>query len=151
MAKERNASKGYALRLKGAAGEAGIYSARELARLLDVQEQTVKQWYSGNARPNGKNLTNLLAILHVEDDWLLHGDRESKILTAPLHCADPAEDFQAALAVIKGMGGLLSERDMEVTHSDANKIGRTVNKAADNADRAFQVLANLYSEKSKPQ
>ena len=107
--------KEYALRLKEAAGEAGIYSARELARLLDVQEQTVKQWYSGNSRPNGKNLTNLLAILHVEDNWLLHGRRDNEKLIAPLQCVDPVDDFRAALAVISGMGGLLSERDMDIT------------------------------------
>lgn len=141
--------KEYALRLKEAAGEAGIYSARELARLLEVQEQTVKQWYSGNSRPNGKNLTNLLAILRVEDNWLLHGRRENEKLIGPNHCVDPVDDFRVALAVISGMGDLLSTRTMDITRSDANKIGRTVNRAANNADLAFQALASLYSEKSK--
>ncbi|HXK55331.1 MAG: helix-turn-helix domain-containing protein [Gammaproteobacteria bacterium] len=142
--------KQYALRLKEAAGEAGIYSARELARLLDVQEQTVKQWYSGNSRPNGKNLTNLLAILRVDDSWLIHGRRDDEKPAAPQHCVDPAEDFRAALAVISGMGDLLSGRTMDITRSDANKIGRAVTKAAKNAEHAFKALANLYSEKCNP-
>ncbi|MCB1870335.1 MAG: helix-turn-helix transcriptional regulator [Gammaproteobacteria bacterium] len=141
--------KEYALRLKEAAGEAGIYSARELARLLDVQEQTVKQWYSGNSRPNGKNLTNLLAILRVDNNWLQHGRRANDTLITPVHCVNPVEDFRAALAVISGMGELLSEKTMDITRSDANKIGRAINKAANNADRAFQALADLYSEQSK--
>lgn len=149
MATVTSDPKEYALRLKEAAGEAGIYSARELARLLDVQEHTVKQWYSGNSRPNGKNLTNLLALLHVEDSWLLHGKRDKEKLIAPIHCANPIEDFHAALAVISGMGDLLSGRNMDITHSDANKIGRTIIKAANNADRAFTVLTKLYSEKCK--
>ena len=149
MATVIKAPKEYALRLREAAGKAGIYSARELARLLDVQEQTVKSWYSGNSRPNGKNLTNLLAILHVEDDWLMYGGRGGKKPTVPTQVLDPTEDFRAALAVIKGMGELLSERSMDITHSDANKIGRTVIKAAKNADHAFQILADLCSEKCK--
>ena len=141
--------KEYALRLKGAAGEAGIYSARELARLLDIQEHTVKQWYSGNSKPNGKNLTNLLALLHVEDDWLTYGKRDNEQSIPPSHCTNPIEDFHAALAVISGMGDLLSGRNMDITHSDANKIGRTIIKAAKNADQAFTVLTNLYAEKCK--
>ncbi|MCP4284478.1 MAG: hypothetical protein GY792_08510 [Gammaproteobacteria bacterium] len=141
--------KEYARRLKEAAGEAGIYSAREMARLLDVQEQTVKQWYSGNSSPNGKNLTNLLALLRVENDWLKTGRDGSEKPAAPMNCVDPVEDFRAALAVISGMGGLLSGRNSAIEHSDANKIGRTVNKAAKNADHAFQALAMLYSDKHK--
>ena len=141
--------KEYALRLKEAAGEAGIYSARELARLLDVQESTVKQWYSGNSRPNGKNLTNLLAILRVDNSWLMHGRRDNENVIAPTHYTEPAEDFRAALAVISGMGHLLSDRAIDITRSDANKIGRTVNKAAHNADLAFRALSKQYSEKSK--
>lgn len=150
MATVTRDQKEYALRLKEAAGEAGIYSARELARLLDVHEQTVKQWYGGNSRPNGKNLTNLLAILRVEESWLMHGRNDSEeLITAPVQCVDPVEDFRAALAVISGMGDLLSDRTMDITRSDAKKIGRTVNKAANNADLAFQALTNLYSEKCK--
>ena len=53
----------FPIRLKEAAGEAGIYSPRELARILDVQVHTVNQWYGGNSIPNGKNLTNLLTAL----------------------------------------------------------------------------------------
>ena len=149
MATVTNDPKEYALRLKEAAGEAGIYSARELARLLDVQEQTVKQWYNGHSRPNGKNLTNLLALLRVENGWLMHGKSGSEILTAPVHSMDPVEEFRAALAVISGMGGLLSERTVDIARSDANKIGRAVSKAANNADSAFQALIKLYSEKYK--
>ena len=128
MVTDPSAPKEYALRLREAAGRAGIYSARELARLLDVQEQTVKQWYGGNARPNGKNLTNLLAILHVERDWLTQGTTVPKKRSAPKQVLDPSDDFRAALAVIRGMGSLLSDRNQEVTSSDANKIGRTVIK-----------------------
>jgi len=141
--------KEYALHLKEAAGEAGIYSARELARLLDVQEQTVKQWYNGKSRPNGKNLTNLLALLHVDESQLLQGRRKKEKPNAPLHYVDPVEDFHVALAVINGMAGLLSNRTDDIAHNDANKIGRTVTKAADNADRAFKALTKLYSEKCK--
>ena len=139
--------KEYALRLKEAMGEAGIYSARELARLLDVQEQTVKQWYNGKSRPNGKNLTNLLALLRVDEAQLLHGRSKSDKLAAPPQCADPVDDFHAALAVINGMAGLLLERTQEIPHGDANKVGRTLLRASENADRAFKILTRLYSEK----
>ena len=68
-----NHSKEFAARIKEAAGEAGIYSPRELARLLGVQPQAVKQWYQGESRPNGKNLANLLSLLHVRYEWLMYG------------------------------------------------------------------------------
>lgn len=134
------APKDYAIRLREAAGEAGIYSARELARLLDVQEQTVKLWYSGKSRPNGKNLTNLLAILRVDEEWLMDDGSGSKQPPEPVPSMDAEEDFRAALAVIHGMATLLSERTTDINCSDANKIGRTITKAAQNLERAFQLL-----------
>jgi transcriptional regulator with XRE-family HTH domain len=137
----------YALRLRQAAGEAGIYSARELARLLDVQEQTVKLWYSGKSRPNGKNLTNLLAILRVGEDWLMYGSG-NKQMSSPVQGMDAEGDFRAALAVIHGMGTLLSERGTDISCSDANKIGRTITKAAQNADQAFQLLTERPAAKA---
>lgn len=140
-------SKGFAVRLKEAAGEAGIYSPRELARLLDVQVQTVNQWYGGNARPNGKNLTNLLGLLHIDSDWLMHGTSLTRVIELPAGHKDPARDFREALAVVSGMGGLLSERDSSLASEDANKIGRTVNNAAKHLDLAFQALLGMYIEK----
>ena len=147
MATTNDNARDFAKRIKEAAGEAGIYSPRELARLLDVQLQTVKQWYSGASHPNGKNLTNLLALLHVDGDWLLHGKKESEPADTPVSGINPIENFRDAIAVINGMGGLLSGRTVDIAQADANKIGRTINKAANNAEKAFQALAKLYAVK----
>ncbi len=136
----------FSVRLKEAAGEAGIYSPRELARVLDVQVQTVNQWYSGNSQPNGKNLINLLSLLRVDRDWLVHG-RSSEDDRAVTGAADPTTDFHDAAAVLQGMAGLLSNRTNAIDAGDAKKIGRTIEKAARNLERAFEELHELYISK----
>jgi transcriptional regulator with XRE-family HTH domain len=151
MAETEDSAKEFAKRLKEAAGEAGIYSPRELARLLDVQLQTVKQWYNGSSRPNGKNLTNLLALLRVDSDWLLKGRSSEEAVAATAVAVSPAEAFRDAIAVINGMGGLLSGRTVDIAQADANKIGRTIGKASRNAEHAFQQLAELYAAKCESQ
>ncbi|MCB1759059.1 MAG: helix-turn-helix domain-containing protein [Gammaproteobacteria bacterium] len=151
MVKKEQNAKEFARRLKEAAGEAGIYSPRELARLLDVQLQTVKQWYNGSSSPNGKNLTNLLALLRVDSDWLLEGRNSEESVETTAVASNPAEAFRDAIAVINGMGGLLSGRTVDIALADANKIGRTIGKASHNAEQAFQQLAKLYAAKCKSQ
>ena len=66
-------NKAFSVRLKEAAGAEGIYSATELARLLGLETEVVKSWYSGSARPNGKHLANLCSLLHVRFEWLVYG------------------------------------------------------------------------------
>jgi len=93
----------FAARIKEAAGAAGIYSPRELARLLGIQAQAVNQWYEGKSRPNGKNLANLLSLLHVRYEWLLYGKHSENAAENNASYSDPATDFADALAVMKGM------------------------------------------------
>ncbi|MCB1857380.1 MAG: helix-turn-helix domain-containing protein [Gammaproteobacteria bacterium] len=138
----------FSIRLKEAAGEAGIYSPRELARLLDIQVQTVNQWYSGQSRPNGKNLFNLLSLLRVDNDWLMHGISPGD-KAAENSVANPRPSFSDAIAVLNGMAGLLSNRTGAIDAADANKIGRTIEKATRNADIAFHELHALYSSKTQ--
>ena len=142
-------SKEFAARIKEAAGEAGIYSPRELARLLGVQPQAVKQWYQGESRPNGKNLANLLSLLHVRYEWLMYGKHSDDAAENNASYSDPATDFADALAVLKGMSGLLMGRSSDIAQQDAEKIGRAITKASANADKAFQTLLKLYLSISK--
>ena len=49
-----------------------------------------------------------------------------------------ASDFADAVAVLNGMGGLLWARTTDVAQGDAEKIGRAILKATQNAEKAFQ-------------
>ncbi len=123
---------------------AGIYSPREMARLMGVQEQSVKQWYQGKTRPNERNIANLISLLNVRYEWLVHGKRlkgRSLVIAEP---GDPASDFSDAIAVLSGMGGLLLGRSSGVNEEGAEKIGRAIIQASKNADQAFQVLLKCY-------
>jgi transcriptional regulator with XRE-family HTH domain len=131
-------NKAFSMRLKEAAGAEGIYSATELARLLGVQTEAVKQWYSGSTRPNGKNLANLCSLLRVRFEWLMYGKNADQESTRAVDYSDPASDFADAVAVLNGMGGLLWARTTDVTQDDAEKIGRAILKATQNAEKAFQ-------------
>ncbi|MCP3867676.1 MAG: helix-turn-helix domain-containing protein [Gammaproteobacteria bacterium] len=135
--------KAFALRLKESAGAAGIYSPRELARLLGVQAQTVNQWYSGKSKPNGKNLANLVTLLRVQQEWLIHGTTGN----ASEGFDDPAVDFADAKVILMGMSKLLSGRSCDLSTKDADKIGRIIKKSVDNADQAFQALLKMYQSK----
>jgi transcriptional regulator with XRE-family HTH domain len=139
----------FAARIKEAAGSAGIYSPRELARLLGVQQQAVNQWYQGKSRPNGRNLANLLSLLHVRYEWLLYGKSGEPVAQDNAGYSDPATDFADALAVLKGMSGLLMGRSSSIAHQDAEKIGRAITNAAANADKAFQALLKARLAKEK--
>ena len=139
----------FAARIKEAAGAAGIYSPRELARLLGVQPQAVNQWYEGRSRPNGKNLANLLSLLHVRYEWLLYGKHSEDTAENNASYSDPATDFADALAVLKGMSGLLVGRSSDIAREDAEKIGRAIAMATANADNSFQVLLKSFLGKSE--
>lgn len=142
-------SEAFAMRLKEAAGASGIYSPRELARLLGIQEQSAKQWYSGKTRPNGKNLANLISLLNVRYEWLMYGRQPEALPGAAFETVDPATDFSDAIAVLAGMGRLLRERSSGIDRDGADKIGRTITQAAQNADQAFQTLLKRYLELSQ--
>lgn len=150
MARSSSDSSDFAARLKEAAGAAGIYSPRELARLLGVQPQAVKQWYNGASMPNGTNLANLLSLLHVRYEWLLYGKQAEDKVNNGASYSDPATDFSDALAVLKGMSNLLTNRNSDLAREDAEKIGRAITKASTNADQAFQVLLKSYLANEKP-
>jgi hypothetical protein len=131
-------NKAFSVRLKEAAGAEGIYSATELARLLGLETAVVKPWYSGSARPNGKHLANLCSLLHVRFEWLVYGKTNNQDSQSAAGYNDPASDFADAVAVLNGMGGLLWARTTDVAQGDAEKIGRAILKATQNAEKAFQ-------------
>lgn len=131
-------NKAFSKRLKEAAGAEGIYSATELARLLGVQTEAVKQWYNGNTRPNGKNLANLCILLRVRFEWLVYGKSVEQDGHPVASYNDPASDLADAVAVLNGMGGLLWARTTDVARDDAEKIGRAILKATQNVEKAFQ-------------
>ena len=131
-------NKAFAKRLKEAAGAEGIYSATELARLLGLKSDAVKQWYSGNTRPNGKNFANLCSLLHVRFEWLVYGKSSAQDSQPVAGYSEPASDFADAIAVLNGMGGLLWARTNHLAQEDAEKIGRAILKATQNAEKAFQ-------------
>jgi transcriptional regulator with XRE-family HTH domain len=142
-------SEEFSLRLKEAAGEVGIYSPREMARLLEVQEQSVKQWYQGKTRPNGKNLANLISLLNVRYEWLMYGKHSEGAPGGMVEPSNPVTDFSDAIAVLSGMGGLLLDRTSGIDREGAEKIGRTITQASRNADQAFQALLKRYLKHCK--
>ncbi len=135
--------KAFATRLKESAGAVGIYSPRELARILGIQSQTVNQWYSGQTKPIGKNLEKLLSLLNVKKEWLIHGTTV-KVVDG---LDDPVVDFADAVAVLLGMGKLLSGRTQDLAGGDAEKFGRIITRSVKNADEAFQSLLLMYQKK----
>ena len=137
--------KAFATRLKESAGAVGIYSPRELARILGIQAQTVNQWYSGKTKPVGKNLEKLLSLLNVKKEWLIHGTT-AKVVEG---LDDPVVDFTDAVSVLLGMGKLLSGRSQDLSSGDADKFGRIITKSVKNADQAFQSLLQMYQNKDK--
>ena len=135
--------KAFATRLKESAGAVGIYSPRELARILGIQSQTVNQWYSGKTKPIGKNLEKLLSLLNVKKEWLIHGTTVKVVEGLD----DPVVDFADAVAVLLGMGKLLSGRKQNLASGDAEKFGRIITRSVKNADEAFQSLLLMYQKK----
>jgi len=135
--------KAFATRLKESAGAVGIYSPRELARILGIQSQTVNQWYSGKTKPIGNNLKKLLTLLNVKKEWLIHGTT-AKVVEG---LDDPVVDFADAVAVLLGMGKLLSGRKQDLASDDAEKFGRIITRSVKNADEAFQSLLLMYQKK----
>ena len=135
--------KAFATRLKESAGAVGIYSPRELARILGIQSQTVNQWYSGKTKPIGKNLEKLLSLLNVKKEWLIHGTTVKVVEGLD----DPVVDFADAVAVLLGMGKLLSGRKQNLASGDAEKFGRIITRSVKNADQAFQSLLQMYQRK----
>ena len=136
-------TKAFATRLKESAGAVGIYSPRELARILGIQSQTVNQWYSGKTKPIGKNLGKLLSLLNVKKEWLIHGTTVKVVEGLD----DPVVDFADAVAVLLGMGKLLSGRKQDLASGDAEKFGRIITRSVKNADEAFQSLLLMYQKK----
>ncbi len=135
--------KAFATRLKESAGAVGIYSPRELARILGIQSQTVNQWYSGKTKPIGNNLKKLLTLLNVKKEWLIHGTTVKVVEGLD----DPVVDFADAVAVLLGMGKLLSGRKQDLASGDAEKFGRIITRSVKNADEAFQSLLLMYQKK----
>ena len=135
--------KAFATRLKESAGAVGIYSPRELARILGIQSQTVNQWYSGKTKPIGNNLKKLLSLLNVKKEWLIHGTTVKVVEGLD----DPIVDFADAIAVLLGMGKLLSGRKQDLASGDAEKFGRIITRSVKNADEAFQSLLLMYQKK----
>ena len=135
--------KAFATRLKESAGAVGIYSPRELARILGIQSQTVNQWYSGKTKPIGNNLKKLLTLLNVKKEWLIHGTTVKVVEGLD----DPVVDFADAVAVLLGMGKLLSGRKQDLASDDAEKFGRIITRSVKNADEAFQSLLLMYQKK----
>ncbi len=135
--------KAFATRLKESAGAVGIYSPRELARILGIQSQTVNQWYSGKTKPIGKNLEKLLSLLNVKKEWLLRGTTVKVVEGLD----DPVVDFADAVAVLLGMGKLLSGRTQDLSSGDAEIFGRIITRSVKNADQAFQSLLQMYQRK----
>jgi len=135
--------KAFATRLKESAGAVGIYSPRELARILGIQSQTVNQWYSGKTKPIGNNLKKLLTLLNVKKEWLIHGTTVKVVEGLD----DPVVDFADAVAVLLGMGKLLSGRKQNLASGDAEKFGRIITRSVKNADEAFQSLLLMYQKK----
>jgi len=135
--------KAFATRLKESAGAVGIYSPRELARILGIQSQTVNQWYSGKTKPIGNNLKKLLSLLNVKKEWLIHGTTVKVVEGLD----DPVVDFADAVAVLLGMGKLLSGRKQDLASGDAEKFGRIITRSVKNADEAFQSLLLMYQKK----
>jgi len=135
--------KAFATRLKESAGAVGIYSPRELARILGIQSQTVNQWYSGKTKPIGNNLKKLLSLLNVKKEWLIHGTTVKVVEGLD----DPVVDFADAVAVLLGMGKLLSGRKQNLASGDAEKFGRIITRSVKNADEAFQSLLLMYQKK----
>jgi len=133
----------FATRLKESAGAVGIYSPRELARILGIQSQTVNQWYSGKTKPIGNNLKKLLSLLNVKKEWLIHGTTVKVVEGLD----DPVVDFADAVAVLLGMGKLLSGRKQNLASGDAEKFGRIITRSVKNADEAFQSLLLMYQKK----
>jgi len=137
--------KAFATRLKESAGAVGIYSPRELARILGIQSQTVNQWYGGKTKPIGNNLKKLLSLLNVKKEWLIHGTTVKVVEGLD----DPVVDFADAVAVLLGMGKLLSGRKQDLASGDAEKFGRIITRSVKNADEAFQSLLLMYQNKGK--
>jgi len=135
--------KAFATRMKESAGAVGIYSPRELARILGIQSQTVNQWYSGKTKPIGNNLKKLLTLLNVKKEWLIHGTTVKVVEGLD----DPVVDFADAVAVLLGMGKLLSGRKQNLASGDAEKFGRIITRSVKNADEAFQSLLLMYQKK----
>ena len=136
-------TKAFATRLKESAGAVGIYSPRELARILGIQSQTVNQWYNGKNKPIGKNLEKLLSLLNVKKEWLIHGTT----VKVAEGLDDPVIDFADAVAVLLGMGKLLAGRTQDLSSGDAEKFGRIITRSVKNADQAFQSLLQMYQRK----
>ena len=69
-------------RLRDALRNAGM-TQRELARALDLSEQSVGNWIGGRSRPSAANLDTITGLLGVDRGWLLTGVRrldESAVL-----------------------------------------------------------------------
>ncbi len=108
-----------------------------------MQPQTVNQWYSGKTKPIGKNLEKLLSLLNVKKEWLIYGTTVKVVEGLD----DPVVDFADAVAVLLGMGKLLSGRTQDLASGDAEKFGRIITRSVKNADEAFQSLLMMYQKK----
>ena len=90
-------------RLRDALRNAGM-TQRELARTLDLSEQSVGNWIGGRSRPSAANLDTITGLLGVDRGWLLTGVRrldESAVLEELRRIREVQDDILYAVQEVR--------------------------------------------------
>jgi transcriptional regulator with XRE-family HTH domain len=77
---------------------------RELARTLDLSEQSVGNWIGGRSRPSAANLDTITGLLGVDRGWLLTGVRrldESAVLEELRRIREVQDDILYAVQEVR--------------------------------------------------
>jgi transcriptional regulator with XRE-family HTH domain len=77
---------------------------RELARTLDLSEQSVGNWVGGRSRPSAANLDTITGLLGVDRGWLLTGVRrldESAVLEELRRIREVQDDILYAVQEVR--------------------------------------------------
>ena len=90
-------------RLRDALRNAGM-TQRELARTLDLSEQSVGNWIGGRSRPCAATLDTITGLLGVDRGWLLTGVRrldESAVLEELRRIREVQDDILSAVQEVR--------------------------------------------------
>jgi transcriptional regulator with XRE-family HTH domain len=90
-------------RLRDALRNAGM-TQRELARTLDLSEQSVGNWIGNRSKPSAANLDTITGLLGVDRGWLLTGVRrldESSVLEELRQIRATQDEILAAVQEVR--------------------------------------------------
>lgn len=104
----------------------GNYTQEDLARMLNVSQQTIGRWETGKAEPNIAALRDIAVIFGTSVDDLLDMDKTAKITTTHYlpHVQEGADGFWGHLGLL--LSGEVKTRWYPITLGEANRLGQNL-------------------------